>query len=75
MWIAADSSALRFAVSTDPHSAGTPDAERSRGEFQRPIAGRVLERKLFSESDGRSGEDRCLARRVQWRTTAQQSGL
>ncbi len=48
--------------STDPHSAGTADAERARGEFQRSVKGRVLERKLVSESDGRPGEDRRLAR-------------
>src|SRR5712671_98014 len=61
--------------SADPHSARTADAERSRGELQRPPAGRVLERKLVSQSDGRSGEDQRLARRVQWRTASQQSGL
>ena len=48
--------------SADPHSARTADAERPRGEFQRPIAGRVLKRKLVSQSDGRSGEDQRLAR-------------
>src|SRR5579872_3629759 len=36
-----------------PHSAGSADPERSRGKFQRSIAGRVLERKLVSKSDGR----------------------
>jgi len=39
--------------STGPHSARSTDAERPRGEFQRPPAGRVPKCKLVSQSDGR----------------------
>ena len=43
-------------TSTDPHSARTAHAERPRGEFQRQLAGRVLKRKLVSQSAGRSAK-------------------
>ena len=76
----ADQSALSELVRgakdpADPHSARSANAEWPRGEFQRPLAGRVLKCKLVSQSAGRAGQDQRLARGVQWRTAPQQSGL
>jgi putative transposase len=43
--------------------------------FNGRLRDECFKRKLVSKSNGRSGQDRCLARRVPWRTTPQQSGL